>query len=271
VTRAAAEFKRIVLGLDWSASGGAAVELAAEFAELLELEILGLFLRDESLLGLADFPFARELRMPCEWHPISVEQLARDIDLAGQTARQLFEAAAKQLRTASSFKVVSGSPARVIASLAQQDDIMAIVEPSGPAARATEPFVSFLDAALRSAASVLLLPSRVARRTGPIAAIALSANDPSTETAAAIAGSANEEMIIIRGYRDPDKAPWPRTKARFCVLPMTHPHYLAAAFENLHERMVVMSRSVCKKVPPSVITAVRRVPVLITTSSVGSY
>jgi hypothetical protein len=269
VTREAAEFKRIVLGLDWRASGGVVVELATQLAELLELEILGVFLRDESLLGLANFPFARELRLSGEWYPFNVEQLTRDLDLAGLTARQVFEAAAKQLRTASSFEVASGSPARVIASLARQDDIVAFVEPSTLAARVTEPFVSFIDAALRSVASVLLLPSRVARRTGPIAAIALSADDRSIETAAAIADLANEELVVVNGGSD--KASWPRTKDRFSIPPLTHPYYLAAAFEKLQERMIVMSCGVSKKLPPSVVTSARRVPVLIVKPSARSH
>jgi hypothetical protein len=263
VTRESAGFKRIVLGFDWSADGGAAVELVTEFAALLQLEILGLFLRDESLLGLAGFPFARELRSPGEWHPFNFEQLTRDLDLAVRNAQQLFEAGVKQLRTASSFEIASGSPARVVASLAQQDDIVAIVEPSTPAARVTEPFVSLVEAALQSAASVLLLPSRAMRRKGPIVVIALPADHRSIEAAGAIADLANEELVIIDGHPGADKTPWPRGRDRFSVLPITHPYYLAAAFEKLQERMILMSRDVSEKLSPPVVTSARRVPVLV--------
>ena len=37
---------------------------AAEFARLLQLEMLGVFIEDRALLGLGALPFARELRLP---------------------------------------------------------------------------------------------------------------------------------------------------------------------------------------------------------------
>ena len=55
-------FKRIVLGLQPSAPDRA-MQLAVELADLLHLDLLGLFLEDTSLRDLASMPFAREFRL----------------------------------------------------------------------------------------------------------------------------------------------------------------------------------------------------------------
>ena len=72
-------FKRLVLGLQPSASERS-VRLAVTLAEMLDLELLGLFLEDESLRDLAAIPFARELRLlGGGWHPLDLEGLSREL------------------------------------------------------------------------------------------------------------------------------------------------------------------------------------------------
>ena len=70
-------FTRIVVGLHHGPAQDAAVGLAADLAELLRLDLFGLFITDESVLSLASLPFAREFRPSGGgWQPIDVERTA---------------------------------------------------------------------------------------------------------------------------------------------------------------------------------------------------
>jgi hypothetical protein len=72
-----------------------------------------------------------------------------------------------------------------------------VVEPVNPVERATFQFSRLTEAAVRSAAAVLLVPNKVARTSGPIVVIARSVEDPSFPVAAAIATAAKEQLIIM--------------------------------------------------------------------------
>ena len=82
-------FKRLVLGLQPGAPERT-MRLAVDLAELLNLELLGIFLKDTSLHNLANIPFARELRpLGGGWHPIDVKELSHDLDVTARSAEKL--------------------------------------------------------------------------------------------------------------------------------------------------------------------------------------
>ena len=189
-------FKRLVLGLQPGAPHRV-FSLAAGLAELLDLELLGLFLEDTSLRDLAAIPFARELRpLNGGWHPIDLERLSRDIDYAARNIERMFAEAARNLATGHEFEVVRGPLTSLLPSLSRSGDIVMIIEPANPAERASQQFAWLIDAAFRSAAAVMIVPPRVRRSEGPVIAIAASADDPSLEAAAAIARAAEEELVV---------------------------------------------------------------------------
>ena len=124
------QFKRMVLGLPQNARDYAAVAAAAGLAELLGIGLAGLFVEDATLLEVAGLPCVRELR-PLEggWRPISLTQLAREIEHTAATARRLFDEATRLCTVETSFSLARGAAADVLAGQATADDILVIVEP----------------------------------------------------------------------------------------------------------------------------------------------
>ena len=174
------------------------MQLAVELADLLHLDLLGLFLEDSSLRDLAGIPFSREFRpLGGGWHAIDLSRLSHDFELAARNIERKFMDAAKRLSTGCQFEIARGPMAETFASVSRSDDIVMIVEPRSPAERATQQFAWLLEGAFRSAAAVMLVPPHIARTKGPVVAIATSSDDPSILAAAAIAFAAKEELVII--------------------------------------------------------------------------
>ncbi len=269
------EFKRVVLGLHLGRADPSSLRLAAELADLLDIDLSGLFIIDEGLLATAELPFARELRrLGGGWHPLRTDQLGQHLEGAARQARQLLAQAAKTWRITTSFEIARGSTARVLATVPQLGDILIITEPGTPAERLSEPFASLLDRALQSAAYVMLIPARLERTRGPVIAIAMTPTDASVAIAAAIAAAAKETLIVVETYgREAGEAVGAAVfaAAGLAVTRMTVPgaaapdrDKIATLLGRLNERFVVMSRDAAReKFPPSLIVAERRVPVLI--------
>ena len=241
------EFRRIVLGLPYNRPGHG-MRLATELAHLLQLDLFGLFVEEESLRGLAALPFAREFRpLGGGWQPINMEQLSRDFEIAGKSAEKIFTEAAKTLRTTCKFEVVRGSMAETIASISRAGDIVLITEPERAADQVSPQYLSSLNAALRSAAAVLLVPGRIARHSGAIVAVANEPGDPSIDVAKAIALASREELVVLE----------------------TNEPGIGAALRNVAERLIVISRPHGSS--PSAIASLRRVPILIVDRTRGKF
>lgn len=266
-------FKRLVLGLQPSAPDRT-VQLAVELADLLHLDLLGLFLEDTSLRDLASIPFAREFRpLGGGWHTFDLDRLSHDFDLAARAIERTFTEAAKRLPTRTQFEVIRGPMAKTFSSVSRTDDIVMIVEPISAAERATQQFAWLVEAAFQSAAAVMLVPPQIARTKGPVVAIAASPDDPSIHAAAAIAVAAKEELVIIEADGHDADDPRVRTLAANTGLTIKRvsavriafpdPAICAQAFRQTQERLVVMTRGAFEDKAASAIAAARRVPVLV--------
>jgi hypothetical protein len=266
-------FKRLVLGLQPGAHDRT-MQLAVELADLLHLDLLGLFFEDTSLRDLASIPFSREFRpLGGGWHTIDLDRLLHDFELAARSIERKFMGAAKRLPTGCQFEVARGSLAKTFASVSRSDDIVMIVEPQSPAERATQQFAWLLEAAFRSAAAVMLVPPHITRTKGPVVAIAASTGDPCVRAAAAIALAAREELVIIDtdGYNtgDPDMRKLTADTGlsikhiAAASLKLTDPAACALALRQIQERLIVMTRGGFADQAASEIAAARRVPVLV--------
>jgi hypothetical protein len=266
-------FRRLVLGLQQGVHDRQ-MQLAVELADLLHLDLLGLFLEDTSLMELAGIPFSREFRpLGGGWHTIDIDRLSRDFELAARSIERKFLAAAKRLLTGYRFEVARGPMVKTLASVSRRDDIVMIVAPQSPAERATQQFSWLLEAAFRSAAAVMLVPPQITRTKGPVVAIAASAGDPSVRAAAAIALAAREELVVIDsdGYNtdDPDLRKLAADTGlsikhiAAAGLKLTDPAACALAFRQIQERLIVTTRGGFADQAASEIAAARRVPVLV--------
>ncbi|OIQ64996.1 hypothetical protein GALL_534490 [mine drainage metagenome] len=105
------------------------MQLAVELADLLHLDLLGLFLEDTSLRDLASIPFSREFRsLGGGWHTIDLDQLSHDFELAARGIERKFVSAAKRLLTGYQFEVARGPMAKTFTTLSRIDDIVMIVD-----------------------------------------------------------------------------------------------------------------------------------------------
>jgi len=270
-------FKRVVLGLEPSAPDRT-MRLAVELANLLHVELLGLFLEDPSLRDLAAFPFAREFRLlGGGWHPIEPERLANDLEVAVRSAERLFVDAAKNLTTRYQFEVTRAAAAQAIASISRSGDIIVLAEPTAPLGRATQQFSSLLNAAFQSAAAVMFVPAHLAVVTGPVVAIGFEPDDPSIRAAAAIAIAAHENLVIVHVHGWEGDNPDIRRLADETGLtikhaftgkaPLSDPATFANTLHHVRERLVVATQSVLAPELALSIASSRCIPVLIIASN----
>jgi hypothetical protein len=271
-------FKRLVLRLELGLPDHT-MQLAVELAELLHIELLGLFLEDPSLRHLAAIPFVRELR-PLEggWRPIDLYQLTHDIEVAVRNAERLFVEAAKDLSTRHQFEVLREVAAKAIASISRSGDIVIITQPSTPAGRAIQQFSWPLEAAFRSDAAVMVVPARIGRLAGPVVAVAVAPDDPSIRAAAGIAIAAREDLVIVHAHEGEGDDLGVRKLAADTGLTIKHvfigkaslsdPAACVEALRHVEERLVVIARGTFAPELALSIASSRRVPVLVIASSV---
>lgn len=227
---------------------------AAEFAKLLNVELLGLFLEDMRLQELAAIPFLREFKLlGGGWRPIDAGQLARDIELAARNAQRLFANAASDFSMKWRFEVIRGLSSETIGSIFRTGDILMAVQPANPAEHATWQFSWLIDAAFRSAAAVLIVPPRPGTANGSIVAVAAAPGDPSIQTAAAIASAAKEELVAVKAYTgDAGDAAIRELAAKLNLKAMSiaagksvlsNPAWLSSLLRHLNGRLLVLTGS----------------------------
>ena len=194
-----ADFKRMLVRLPQSTHDYAAVGAAAQLAGLLGASMVATFVQDAELVDVAALPCVRELRpLGGGWHPIEGPQLVRQLDRAAATAQRLFHDAVRAIRIETSFNVARGPVEYfVMGSAAAADDIIVIIEPRNPAERITQQFSRLIGAAFGASVAVMVVPSRILRTAGPIAAVISGPDDPSIPAALAIAAAAKERVIAL--------------------------------------------------------------------------
>jgi RES domain-containing protein len=203
------------------------------------------------------------------WRPFGIDEISRDLENAAKSAERAFKDAAKTLQTTCQFEVVRGSMAETIASISRAGDIIMLAEPESLAEFATPQSLTVVDAALRSAAAVLLVPSQIARHSGAIMAIATEPDDPSIEVAQGIAVAAKEELVIVETFKSAGtdvSIRDPVTKIRVRRIPIAQGRVanaseIGSALDQVRERLIVMTRS--DECPPWPTILKRQVPILI--------
>jgi hypothetical protein len=248
------------------------MRFAVELADLLDVELLGLFLEDTGLRNLAGIPFAREFRLlGGGWHPIDVDRLSHDLAVAARNIERAFTEATRHIPSKSQFAVLRGPMVDAIASIMQTGDIVMLAESASPAERGLRQFYPLVEAAVQSAAAVMFVPPHPTRTKGSIVAIATFPDDPSVPAAAAIALAANEALIVCETCADAAHDPnridaLPDIKVKHIsagTALLADPTALIYALRQLEERLIVMTRDAGNEQIAATIAATRRVPVLL--------
>jgi hypothetical protein len=265
------DFKRMVLGLPHSAKDYVSVAFAAELADLLGVDLVGLFAEDERLIDLALLPCVREFRLAGDgWHRLDAKQLEQSSSQAAADARRLFDDAAKGLRGAGRVVFIKGQIGEAAGLQAMPDDIIVVIEPKNPAERVTHQFRRFMEMALSAPTAALVVPSRISRRKGPVVAIAANEHDASIQVGLRVAEAARERLLVFtpeiaNGTVSVRRSPASGVHIDQRLLSTTEIGLagLVSALPIAGERLVVMGRG-SNNLFPSQLASERGVPVLVT-------
>ena len=197
-------FRRLVLTLGHGEAGPATLRDAAELARLLHLRLHCVLIEDEALFGLPALPFARELRLPThEWRPLDTAGIAEDFAAMAEGLRRSLALLGTRLGIAQALEVQRGDPERCFDGLCAAGDIIVLAEDAARRPR-PHPAARLHDAALRSPASVLLLPplGRVPANA-PVAVLLTGPDDPSLAIATGIAMASGTALLAVLAAGDP--------------------------------------------------------------------
>jgi hypothetical protein len=261
------EFKRALLALDLDAPYRDVIEVAARLAELLKLTLVGLFALDDTLQQLAAYPGAREfVRAGGTWRQIDFDRMVHEQMLAAQAANRVLRELTGASTVPTRFEIVTGPATQAFVSMSCAFDILVVAEPTRASACATRSFSLLLDAAMRSPASVLLVPRSIRRRKGPIVAIAGAPDDPGVAAASAIAEAAHEKLVVIEAYQRAGPAAGAVPEGRRPAgRALTDARHVEALLANGNESLIVITRDSLAATDDVglIIAEQRRVPVLI--------
>jgi hypothetical protein len=269
-------FSRIVLGISHTPIDRAIMRFAADFADLLDIDLLGLLVHDTPSLESAGLPFVREFRsVEGKWSQLEPERLARDADLAtGQNRRQLSETA-RGSKARLSFTSFAGDETSALSEVVRKGDIVLIPEHRLAQTVLTHA-ANQTEAALRTQASVLIVPRRVRPQRGPIMTIARDPHERGLVVAVSIASAAKTNLLVVdvgeENLTRADVVEQGSSEAlsistvrasRSCIEAGAIP---ALDFSGPRERLIVTTRGVLDDTLAATTALKRAVPVLIANS-----
>jgi hypothetical protein len=182
---------------------------------------------------------------------------------------------AEALGVGSAFEMLRGDPTASLTARSRPGDIVLFTEPRGAGDRSSRAFIRLWQAALSSPASVLLVPLRLSRRRGPVAAAVTRAGDPALATAARIARAAGEDLLLLlpaRGHPTREEAVAAARAAGVAerniqtrLLPARSTEGIVHALADCPERMLVLEREALDRPDEALFAIAARcgVPVLL--------
>jgi hypothetical protein len=268
--------RRVILHLRPDGAERGIVRTAAELAQLMGVMLHGVFVQDEALPELAQLPFIREFRLGNGgWQKLDRGRLADEQRAAAAEASRLLDEVAAAIGVTRLFQVISDDPALFAAATLHAGDIIVIAQPRLPADRLVHSTARWLEAAHASAASVMLVPQVLLRRSGPVAAVVCATSDPALRVAARVAVAAGETLSLLV-YGDAALTKAATDHARAAGLPVQRikvrqvhgmtPEDVLDGLRDDNERLVVLGRGACGADDAAVsshIAASRGVPVLV--------
>ena len=270
--------RRLIVDLYHGPADAQTLRAAAEIARLLGFDLHGLFIEDEALLALAEFPFAREIRLSThEWSPMNAVTVTADLREAAARMHRLLDDILRSVGVPGAFQVLRGDPVVCIGGVCRIGDII-VVEPETPARQLTQSIAHLQEAAFGSPASVLLLPAGTKLRAGPVVALLEGAEDASLEVACRLAATTRDDLVILLSVEGAgglsgdmantiaDRALALGMRREQCsVRPVAdgRADNVLHALTGLQERLIIADRDTPVAGEASRVAAARRVPVLL--------
>jgi hypothetical protein len=195
---AAVRTTRLVVGVCGALPKRHAIELAAEMARYFSAQMSALMIEDGSSEILAALPFAREyVTGSAVWRDIGSHDVAARRETAERRARALFAEVAGAQAIAGGLQTLRSSAAGDLARAIAGYDIVVLAAPEQVGEWMMLPFSALADAALHATTAALIVPPRILRRRGPVAAVLDSHDGMAVELAGRIASAANESLVLL--------------------------------------------------------------------------
>lgn len=122
------KIRRVIVGLDPAPQSRALLEAAAEAAEQMEAELVGLFVENVDLLHFAGLPFAREVGITSAVRrELDVEAMERSLRGLAREAQRLLASVAERTPVRWSFRVSRGSLMAELLAAAEEADLVIAV------------------------------------------------------------------------------------------------------------------------------------------------
>lgn len=191
-------FERTIMVLDPTLGGLAALDAAATLAEATTGRLDVLFVEDEDVLRVADFPFAREIPLSGPGvRPLDAAILSRDFQRAVERARRAVASTTRARHLDWRFDVVRGRLARAVETVSAHGNLVAL---EGLRAIAVERIRAQMAGAVSS--SFLVAGRRLATSQGPVVVCVPEAGDaaPARDLARRIARQSGDTCVDIPNF-----------------------------------------------------------------------
>ncbi|WP_417674423.1 hypothetical protein [Roseibium sp.] len=190
-------YSRLVFGFHQAAFRTAIVRQTVDAAGLLDLELLGIFIRDPELVGAARLAGLREYRLlGNRVEAMDIGSLAESIEAAARRAQELVAAEAAMRKVRSRFEVQTSAVSEAIRTSSKASDIVVLSQPDSPLERSSEPYRQYLQAVSQSKSAVLLLPRRSRPGGGRILVLARTPEDKAIDFARRIAERVHGQATV---------------------------------------------------------------------------
>ena len=205
MTTQRSRYRRLLLDLRHTGGDPATLAAVLGLARLLEVDPHGIFIEDEDVFCLAGLPFARELCLPMgAWRALDPVRLTDEMAALAEQARRALERASAGLGRPAQFTRLRGDPGALLAEQASEADIIALVASAAPAGLADAAMRRLEEVVLGTARTVLMLPPRVQRTRGPVAAVISGAAADELDLAVRLAVTAGEPLMLLSAAGDQD-------------------------------------------------------------------
>ena len=186
--------RRILVAIDTSPHGSAALEAAARLATELRAELQGLFIEDINLLRLAGLPFAREIDYSSGTsRPLDSEEMERALRTRAEGVRQAIAETAQRTRLRWSFRISRGNLAQTMLTESLDSELLVIgreeSSPTSSRPTAREGPVMVIDEGTRSSSRVFDTAQRLVRQHADTIVVLVTCEDPTTWNKAADVGT----------------------------------------------------------------------------------
>lgn len=200
--------RRIVVTVDSSSHGRAAMEAAAGLAHRLHAELEALFVEDIDLFNLAGLAIAREADFATgTMRRFDTETLEAQLAAEARHLRRALDDFTRAHRVRSTFRVARGRRVAEVMAAAGQADLLIMGAAGHGIGLRFHPGAEALAAAESAPRSVLLLRSGTIIHGRPLVAYDGSAGaDKALDAAAQLAASRRDGVSVMIGAGDPDRA-----------------------------------------------------------------